>query len=678
MRLPCWTWVPRWLHDAQMSQRGLPRLATVAGAGAAVVVIGYVVQAKTWGALLPIGLAFAWFLAGVAATRARPEHVGARLLLGVGTTHLMAFALSAVASEADLSSGLAWGLATIADVLYAAGFVFLAALLAFFPRGPRGRADGLLFGLASVLALGVVSTTALTSPRLELALPLIRADVPAPAPLPVSAHSIELGAALPLLVVLALGRLAIRTLGARDEERRQLLWPAGVGALLALLLVTTPAGTAVLGRSWALVFVPVVSVLPFALLAGLVRFRLLEVELYLTRTLAQAAVLAAVLMTYAGAAGLAAGQSHGRTVAGVAIAMTAAVTAAPLRTALSALLGRFVSGKGLPGPVLVRQLSRELETADIDVLASRTATLVATGLEASWVRVVVDGKARAVSGEPSHRAPDAAAPLAAAGETFGAIECGPRHGAWTSAEGELLELLARHAGLALHGARLTAALADRVAELEASRSRLVRSEERVRRQLERDLHDGVQQSLVVLLGRLELLRAMVDDGEPTAEVAREAQDQARRSLQELRETVRGIRPPLLADRGLVAAVESRASLMPISVCVERDPRLEVTRYDDAVEGAAYFMVCEALTNVVKHSGAAAARVVLSPLDSGGLQVIVADKGAGLGSCAEERGTGLAGLRDRVEALGGRLSLTSSPGAGTTVVAELPTTSVVHA
>jgi signal transduction histidine kinase len=147
----------------------------------------------------------------------------------------------------------------------------------------------------------------------------------------------------------------------------------------------------------------------------------------------------------------------------------------------------------------------------------------------------------------------------------------------------------------------------------------------------------------------------------------EVQTDARALLTDLRELAHGIHPPVLSDRGLVAAIESRADRLPIPVTV-RAGGLADRRFGVELEGAAYFVVCEALTNVVKHAAAATAEVDITCAHDR-LRIVVRDDGVGLATGRD--GQGLTNLRDRVDALGGDLQVTGAPGAGTTVTASLP-------
>ena len=202
-------------------------------------------------------------------------------------------------------------------------------------------------------------------------------------------------------------------------------------------------------------------------------------------------------------------------------------------------------------------------------------------------------------------------------------------------------------------------------EIRASRARIVRAEDEARRALERNLHDGAQQRLVAISVALRLveskLRAQPDEARTLLEGTREELAQA---LEELRELARGIHPAVLTDRGLGPALETLAARA--SIPVELDAPRE--RLAPAVEAAAYYVVAESLTNVVKYGQATAAEVSLATVN-GTLQVTVSDDG--VGGADPDRGSGLRGLADRVEALEGRFVVTSPPGKGTTITAEIP-------
>ena len=203
----------------------------------------------------------------------------------------------------------------------------------------------------------------------------------------------------------------------------------------------------------------------------------------------------------------------------------------------------------------------------------------------------------------------------------------------------------------------------RVQDLTRSRARLVDAFDAERRRIERDLHDGAQQRLVALGITLGMARLAPPSELP--ELVVRAHDQARLALDELGELIRGIHPRILTDRGLAAALAELADRSPVPV----DADLEVPdRPPPAVETAAYFVVCEALTNAVRHSGATLVRVT-GRVERDRLVVDVADDGRG--GADASRGSGLTGLADRVAVVGGRLTLTSPPGGPTLLRVELP-------
>jgi signal transduction histidine kinase len=215
--------------------------------------------------------------------------------------------------------------------------------------------------------------------------------------------------------------------------------------------------------------------------------------------------------------------------------------------------------------------------------------------------------------------------------------------------------------------RLDAELQARLDDLRESRARIVQAGDAARRKLERDLHDGAQQRLVGLALDLRLAREkLADDPAAAAAMLDDASTELARATEELRELARGIHPAVLSDRGLAAAVESLAKRAPLPV--EIDASLE-DRLPEPVEAAAYFVVSEALTNVVRHSGADRAEVGMRR-DDGRLVVEVADDGTG---GADPGGSGLRGLADRVAALDGRLRVDGPAGGGTIVRADIPLT-----
>jgi signal transduction histidine kinase len=204
-------------------------------------------------------------------------------------------------------------------------------------------------------------------------------------------------------------------------------------------------------------------------------------------------------------------------------------------------------------------------------------------------------------------------------------------------------------------------------ELAASRARLVKAADDARRRIERDLHDGAQQRLLATALTLTLLQRQLDrDPDDARALLESAREELSGGLAELRDLARGLHPAVLTDRGLEAALRSLAQRVPFPV----DLRVVApARLDATIEAAAYFVVSEALTNVAKYSQATSVSV---DLEHAGSRLLVTISDDGIGGAAPARGSGLRGLVDRVQAVGGRLEVTSPPGAGTRLYAELPT------
>jgi signal transduction histidine kinase len=231
---------------------------------------------------------------------------------------------------------------------------------------------------------------------------------------------------------------------------------------------------------------------------------------------------------------------------------------------------------------------------------------------------------------------------------------------------ELLEGVAATAGIALENARLQSDLRARVDELAESRTRVLHAEQHERQRLERNLHDGAQQRLVALsldLGRLEHELASAD---PEArDRLGAARRQVAQSLDELRDLARGLHPAVVSAHGLPVALEelTARAAVPVDLVVdvpERPP--------ESIEVAAYYVVSESLANIGKHAQATAASVTVT---RDGNRVVAEVVDDGIGGADTEQGSGLRGLADRVEALGGRLRIWTSPGGGTRVLAEFP-------
>jgi signal transduction histidine kinase len=232
-------------------------------------------------------------------------------------------------------------------------------------------------------------------------------------------------------------------------------------------------------------------------------------------------------------------------------------------------------------------------------------------------------------------------------------------------EPELVEAVSAAAGIALENGRLEAELRARLQDLHGSRTRAIEAQQNERRRLERNLHDGAQQRLVALALELGLLAEQAESDPATQTRLKRARSELAQSLDELRDIARGLHPAVVSGHGLAVALESLVAVMPFEVQLTTDG---LPRLPEQVEVAAYYVVSESLTNAAKHALASQVSVHVDMTDNS-LIVEVVDNG--IGGADSERGTGLRGLADRVEALNGRLRIWSADGHGTRVRAELP-------
>ncbi|WP_438853642.1 sensor histidine kinase [Agromyces sp. M3QZ16-3] len=363
----------------------------------------------------------------------------------------------------------------------------------------------------------------------------------------------------------------------------------------------------------------------------------------------------------------------------VALAMVAAVAFQPLRTRIERLADRRVFGARADPSQLVVGLGQTLAgTYDLDALLPRIAATLEEGMGLTWARVRLepadaDDAAREGTDPDGAEAdpgpPVLVVPIEVDGERVGRIECGPKStGLLSSSDTEVIATFAGQAGLAVRNVRMAQQLAEQARLLTESRARLVRAQEAERRRIERNIHDGVQQDLTALIGLAGQARQAHDrDTGDVDEDLDAIQQGLRRVLADVRDLAQGIHPAVLSDRGLLAAVEALAARHPVPVTVRADARLRDRRLAEDLEGAGYFVVAEALTNSLKHASAQHIDVALS-LDGAALAIRVHDDGVGIGA-VHPLGNGLAGLAARVAAVGGRLDVSGSAGAGTTVTAD---------
>jgi signal transduction histidine kinase len=244
-------------------------------------------------------------------------------------------------------------------------------------------------------------------------------------------------------------------------------------------------------------------------------------------------------------------------------------------------------------------------------------------------------------------------------------------------EAALVEV-AHQLGLALHNVRLDSALqasldelAERNRELQASRLRIVNASDSSRREIERNLHDGAQQHLVALAGKVGLIRSIAeedDDTETVLAMLDSLREEVQVTISEVRELAHGIYPPLLRDRGLGDALRAAATRSPLPCEVDVDLP---GRFEQDVETAAYFCILEAMQNAGKHAGPDARIAVRARSHDGQLVVELCDDGVGFDPDTISLSHGFVNMRDRIGALGGELQVWSAPGAGARITASVP-------
>ena len=343
------------------------------------------------------------------------------------------------------------------------------------------------------------------------------------------------------------------------------------------------------------------------------------------------------------------------------IALFASIACLPGALVLGLLRYRFRQGEAIG--VLVGRLSEGiprggLRDALAEALGDNTLEL------AYWVpeqRSYVDS-----DGKPVKVEPPAAGRHVTTIENEGRLIAAIIHAADLAQEPGLVQAVGAAAALTLQNERLAAELRAKVAELHASRSRILQAGYEQRRRIERDLHDGAQQRLMALGIDLRLVREHID-GDPAqaAELLDEALRELGEATRELRELARGIHPAVLTDRGLKAALKGLAGRSPVPVEVLETP---VDRLPSPIEAAVYFIVAEALTNAARYAGASRVTVSIAR-ENGEVEVDVSDDG--VGGADPDHGSGLRGLHDRVSALDGSLLLASASGAGTSLTARIP-------
>jgi signal transduction histidine kinase len=316
-----------------------------------------------------------------------------------------------------------------------------------------------------------------------------------------------------------------------------------------------------------------------------------------------------------------------------------------------------------------------------DGLLSDLAGEVRRGLDLTWAQVsldAADGPLLVVTDGTPAGEPAATVPIEYRGTILGRIKCGPRSdGPLLAEDRRLLAYFAAQAAVGVHNLHLAAELSQRIeevrdqaAELAASRDRVVAGQDAERRRIQRILHDGVQQEIVALSAQAGLVRQQLLRGDlAAADGLASMQRDLATTLQDVREIAYAIHPPVLSDRGLLEAIEAQSSRLALPMAVRADPRLRGVRFGEQIEVTAWYVLAEALSNVVKHAGASEVEVSLSQED-GRLGLVIRDDGCGF-DLDGPRGLGLTGMSDRLDTVGGSLTINSGAGLGTSVCVHIP-------
>jgi signal transduction histidine kinase len=485
----------------------------------------------------------------------------------------------------------------------------------------------------------------------------------------------------------AVAALIVRFRSGDTERRQQIKWVAFAAALFVLTQIALTIAIVTLGNgaglTTAIGFASALLALigfPGAIAIAILKHRLYEVDVLINRAVLYAIVAAVITVVYAAiVAGVGALVGvHGGPVLTIVAAVAVAVLFQPLRSRARTIANRLVYGeRATPYEVLGAFADQMATSVPLEGQLETLVSLLASGVGAGRVEV----RSRTSAGERVIATwPDGAGggsdgvattvPVRQGDDLLGSVlVTKPVADPLTPPERALLEHVASQAGMLLRNLRLTNELRATIDELRASRRRLVEAQDSERRRIERNIHDGAQQQLVALGVKLSLAQRLLrGDADAADRMLEELRGEATQALDDLRELARGIYPPLLADRGLVEAVQAQVRRAPLPVQVEAAG--DIGRQPQELEAAVYFCVLEALQNVAKYAEASRVDVRLAA-SNGSLVFDVTDDGAGFDPTTTSYGTGLQGMTDRLGALGGGLTVTSSPGNGTTVSGTVP-------
>jgi signal transduction histidine kinase len=494
------------------------------------------------------------------------------------------------------------------------------------------------------------------------------------------------GFAILLTAILAGVAIIVRFRRADQEVRQQIRWLRFIAVAFFIEFFIIGAfgdsSDTVGNITFFFIFVTLVIGIPVACGIAILKYRLYDLDVVVRKTvvfgLLAVFITAVYAMVVGGLGAITAEQ--GSTVLSFVAAAVLAVAFQPARDRARRLADRLVYGKrATPYEVLAEFSGRMSESYATEDVLPRMAEILRAGTGASsagvWLRVGDTLRPEAAAGDRFERGPavvvgddlpdlvaEHAVEVRHQGELLGALSVEmPPSDPMNPAKDKLVRDLAAQAGLVLRNVRL-------IEELRASRQRLVAAQDDERRKIERNLHDGAQQQLVALSVKLRLAEQWAErDAAKAKEMLGALQTDTSEALENLRDLARGIYPPLLADQGLAAALAAQARKSPIPTQVESD---DLGRYSPDVESSVYFCTLEALQTVAKYASATQASVRLAR-DHGDLTFEITDDGAGFDTASTGYGTGLQGIADRLDAIGGSLAVRSAFGEGTNVIGRVP-------
>ena len=617
---------------------------------------------------------------GIVIVNKQPRNAVGWLFLAAGFSLGLAMfgetyaARALLAEPGSLPGGEALG--WLSNVLWSVPVSGLILLFLLFPTGhvlsPRWRiVVWITLGLAAVLVIGsvIIATALWSTPFVDI--PDVETGAWSDAAL---AALVIAGLAQIVMLFLSVGSMVLRYRRSTGQERLQLKWFVSAASVAAVVFTVGFVSESA-----------VVSVLVSLTLIGLwvaigismVKHSLFDIDVILNKAIAYGAlavIFTAVYVLVVVVVGAVIGVTEGLSLIATAIV---AVAFQPIRVRAQRFANRLVYGeRATPYEVLSRFSEQVGETYSGEDINVRMVRLLAegTGASSAGVWLLVGDEFRAVATWPADglpapvRAPDgpapafegatASVPVKHRGELLGMLTLvKPPNEPLTPVEQTLVNDLAGQAALLLANSRL-------IEDLRASRQRLVAAQDEERRRLERNLHDGAQQQLVALGVQLGLAQRQArEDAPAVAETLERLQGQTTDALENLRDLARGVYPPLLADKGLAAAIDAQARRSPLPVRVESDG---IGRYPQEIETAVYFCTLEALQNAAKYASPEEVVVRLREEEGGELVFTIEDDGRGFDQANTKFGSGLQNMSDRLAALGGELFVDSRPGEGTVV------------